>query len=905
MPTNKNLPPIYRDGDEIVLGRGADAIRIKGKDLQVRDASTHVAGHYPDTYPWDTPHRHPEWDVRRNHACDLRFPPDNIPVAAIPAAIRELKRLAIGGWIVNAPVSEDLLEGAIVCWDTTMEMWVAALAGDLSTPTEPVEPEKPGCGCGCNCGTTLPPLPDTDLPPDVPSKPVAPVKLPCTDFDPRLDKAPSEAFQPAFMGVVIGGNGVQTHGVVRHPSFNFPARTPLYLSATDPGHVTEENTGVFVGTVLVPGVLLLNVYAQIFDNYLALVKDELRAKIECEMKQLTSLAENLAAAIEAGDAANADALEKLNEFITTRLQQLQSFLDTVNRQYEDLLKDLAGYNQRLNDLEGKLGEAEQSGGKGHVVNTIGGRDALKDAPEGTVVFVRDASDDPAVKSGPATYILVGQGADAYWANITSSIKLDGGDILGDIDVAALKNAIEKAHGHANKALLDSITSWGEKGVKIGDVIIINQDGTLPGGSDGGGGTTPPTGGIDPTTPIPVPDTDPSISTTLSEIAGDVNKLKGIKWVKLLDKMPTEAEFADATKDIPEGGLFGVPSEGGDSEAGNGGSGVGGEEFESLLARVVVLESSVGKISQVIQVEAPSEPEGEPETQSEDGGDEGQEPALVSELVVAAHQDASGVYGIGTARLYGHVRVISDPAAELAAGDVYAASTVQELLSGRGTLAWPNGEVPPIGRMLDDSSFLITQSGSFTLPAGKFTIEAVGGGGAGQTVSAAVVKSQGTNFKGGAASIPAVVPFAQNAPSEVSVAIGGSNGVTTFTAGETVITGSAGVAAGGGTGAGAAGSYPGGAKGSYFTNATTSGTGSSGGGGGSRFSRIVENVPVASAGSTPASFSSGYGVTAGKGGTGYGAGGGGGGYTHVAGDDQVRYGNGGAGAPGCLLITALV
>lgn len=542
MPVNKDLPPMAMDGDELVIGRGANAIRVKGENLKVQDASTHVRGHYPDMYPWDTPHRHPEWDVRRNHACDLAFPPDNIPVAALPGAIRELKRLAIGGWIVNAPVREDLLEGAVVRWDATQEMWVAALAGDLSSPSDKEE-EKPGCGC-CNC--PIPPLPDSDLPQDVPSKPIAPVKLPCTDFDPRLDKAPSEAFQPAFMGVVISGNGVQTHGVVRHPSFNFPARTPLYLSATEPGRVTTENTGVFVGTVLVPGVLLLNVYAQILDNYLVLVKEELKSKIECSMKQLIEMSEKLGEAIASGDAANAEALQKLNGFIVGRLQELQSFLDTVNRQYDQLLQDMQQSKVELEAFKAELGTELGKGGRGYVVNTIAGREELKNAPQGTVVFVRDASGDPAVSSGPATYILVGTGADGYWANITSSISIDGGD-LGDIDAVALQNAIEKAHGHDNKTLLDSITSFGEHGVKIGDVVVIHEDGSFA-------------GGISATTPIPTSD-EPGSSeeTTVAQMAKDVAVLKNTSWVIALEEEPTEENFAELTKDVPDGGLYSVPT----------------------------------------------------------------------------------------------------------------------------------------------------------------------------------------------------------------------------------------------------------------------------------------------------------------------------------------------------------
>lgn len=926
MPTNKNLPPICQDGDEIILGRGADAIRIKGKDLKVVDASNHVRGHYPDMYPWDTPHRHPEWDVRRSHACDLCFPPDNIPVAAIPAAIRELKRLAIGGWIVNAPVSEDLLEGAVVRWDATAEMWVAAIAGDLASPSNQPE-EKPGCNCGC----PIPPLPDSDLPSDVPSKPVTPVQLPCTDFDPKLDKAPSEAFQPAFMGVVISGNGVQTHGVVRHASFNYPARTPLYLSATEPGHVTEKNTGVFVGTVLVPGVLLLNVYAQIFDNYLVLVKDELKSKIECEMKQLISMAEKLMAAMETGDSANAEAVQKLQEFITIRLQTLQSFLDNVNRQYEELLKDLGDYNQRLDDLEEKLGDAEQSGGKGHVVNTISGRDTLKDAPEGTVVFVRDASGDPAVKSGPATYILVGSGADGYWANITSSIKIDGGDILGDIDAAALQNAIEKAHGHANKSLLDSITSLGEKGVKIGDVIIINEDGTLPGGTGGGSGE-PTEGSLALTTPIPIPDSDGE-TTTISQMAGDVDELKDTVWVAHLDALPTADNFAEATAGIPEGGLFTVPHEGDDDNSGGNGSGPSGEEYESLLSRVVQLETNVGKISQTVLVEAPAEDE-ESELGTQSDGDD--ETTLIQDTVVASHTAEDGRFGIASDSEYGHVRILDTAPEEAGAGEVLSVAGTRRLIAGVSGSEWPEESLPSFGTMVNDTTCLVTTSGDYQLPAGKYKLVLVGGGGNGGGGSRNS-SNLARGGRGGGASVPIEVLISSSSAIPISATIGAGGGVTTVTALGNTYTGNSGDGGGygnGGTGhgslsysdfpaaeltqstAGSGGTYAGGAGGAgvTFTESSSSSDGiytyerfeiaGGGGGAGSRLSLYLSSFPTAGSGGNKAvSFAPtkiGYG---GNGGQGYGAGGGGGASVSMPGSYAGGSGaTGGAGSQGCVLIT---
>lgn len=898
MSTKKTSLPVHADGDTLVIGRGTDAIKVKAKggNLILEDGTPRVAGHYPDMYPWATPHMHPEEDVYRNFACDLSFPPDNIPVAAIPRAIRELKRLAIGGWVVNAPVSEDIAEGAIVRWDDAQQMWVPALVSDI---TAPVEPSTPGEGEG-TC--LVQSLPDTDLPSDVETVPPAQVEMPCTDFDEKLEQSPTQAFAPVFMGVALSANSVQAHGVVRHSSFSYPARTPLYLSATNPGRVTDKNTGVFVGTVLVPGVLLLNVYGQIFERYIEVVKEELVDKISCTMERLVEMGKVIGKAIEAGDSANAEALKTLEEFIKTRLQTLQSFLDTVNRQYEELQVDIDALAKDVADLKDAVDANEADGGRGFVVNTIAGREELKDEPEGTIVYVRDASSDPAVKSGPATYILVGQGADAFWSNITASIKIDGGDVLEGIDVTQLQNAIAKAHGHDNKALLDSITSFGEKGVKIGDVTIINSDGTLPGGS-GSGDTPPSSDGITVDTPITIPGTDPTETTDLSEIAGDVAELKDTKWVKALDAMPTAANFAEVLADVPEGGLFSVPSTAGEEEEDTTAT-----DIAALKERCSTLEATDTAITQTVTVTTPGE--------GEDA-----EPVVTQEKRLAAHQDEQGIYGVATASKYGHVRLLSDPSsASVSTGDTFSASAIKELMSGRGSLQWPNGQVPSIGTMLDSSSFLITSSGTFTLPAGKYSVEVVGGGGAGGVGS---TNSSGKYYigiggTGGGSSTPTIGAIALNAAASCTVSIGAGGGNTTLTLPDIqrTITSSAGTAGYGG-GVGSEGSYgasgpsyshaggSGGAgerhSGSYQGDPYVDGAGGGGGGAGSRFSRQITSIAAQSGGSaTKYSYTGGGG----GGGIGYGAGGGGAGQA-CKNASGCASGTPGAGAQGCILIVALL
>lgn len=296
----------------------------------------------------------------------------------------------------------------------------------------------------------------------------------------------------------------------------------------------------------------------------------------------------------------------------------------------------------------------------------------------------------------------------------------------------------------------------------------------------------------------------------------------------------------------------------------------------------------------------------------------------SKTAVAAHQDENGIYGVATATQYGHVLLLSDSSIEsVPTGATFSASAIKELvgqMGNPGEINWPNGNVPSIGTMLDTATFLITNSGAFTLPEGKYRVEVVGGGAPGQAASTPYPSAPRPGA-GGASSSPVQDTVKLNTAAAVNVTVGASGGNSVFTVAGKTITGPVGTgtgSAGGSPGAtGLSYTHPGGAGGSYknvsqdvqqgddYVTCTTSGYGG-GGGSGSRLSRVITNVTAAN-GERATSNTGAFG-NGGAGGVGYGAGGGGGGtWVHAAcaGSGSKGNGAGGAGAPGCSLITAFM
>lgn len=346
---------------------------------------------------------------------------------------------------------------------------------------------------------------------------------------------------------------------------------------------------------------------------------------------------------------------------------------------------------------------------------------------------------------------------------------------------------------------------------------------------------------------------------------------GETWGVHVNALPTDPSALIA--DLPVG-AFVTDNEGGGAD---------------LEPRVVALEEDMTAITQTVT-----------------DGD-------TSKTTVAAHQDANGIYGVATDTKYGHVRLLSDPSVEtMPAGATFSASAIKELMSGRGTIQWPGGSAPSIGTLVSDSQFLITSSGEFELPAGKYAVELVGGGARGGNASG---NAAGCGGAGGNSAIPIVGYINTNTAVAVQVTIGASGGTTSLTCSVSSLQ------AAGATGTARAGSclssygQAKGADGNSYTMPGGKGSWQSAGGSymyyvggsggdGSRFSYTgpLAQAVQASSGGTAEAVANCPNVPGGQGGYGFGAGGGGGGHHNCT--NSGRNGSGGAGAPGAILITVL-
>jgi len=109
-----------------------------------------------------------------------------------------------------------------------------------------------------------------------------------------------------------------------------------------------------------------------------------------------------------------------------------------------------------------------------VLNTITERDALTSMNPGDQVWVLDATGDSTVTSGAAKYLYVS--AETGWVKTGEAESLDvvvqWEKVQGTEEVQA---AMAKAHEHANKTLLDSISTNEETGV-----LSVNGKNYYPG-----------------------------------------------------------------------------------------------------------------------------------------------------------------------------------------------------------------------------------------------------------------------------------------------------------------------------------------------------------------------------------------------------------------------------------------
>lgn len=119
---------IRTEDGSLIIGEGASAMRVasQGGNLVVSDASVHVGGAYPNQYPFGG-YPNPVTADDDIINLSLAYPPDNTPVAHLPAAIRAAKRFVTYYSSTKAAFSNDVADGDIVFLDVD-GFWKPALA---------------------------------------------------------------------------------------------------------------------------------------------------------------------------------------------------------------------------------------------------------------------------------------------------------------------------------------------------------------------------------------------------------------------------------------------------------------------------------------------------------------------------------------------------------------------------------------------------------------------------------------------------------------------------------------------------------------------------------------------------------------------------------------------------------
>lgn len=112
------------------------------------------------------------------------------------------------------------------------------------------------------------------------------------------------------------------------------------------------------------------------------------------------------------------------------------------------------------DIQGMIDASVALVGTGTIEDTVADRDAIASPKDAQQVLVLDASDDPDVTSGSATYVY--RLATTEWIKISESESMDVVATWAAISgrpsssVADIDSAVAQMHSHSNKTQLDLI-----------------------------------------------------------------------------------------------------------------------------------------------------------------------------------------------------------------------------------------------------------------------------------------------------------------------------------------------------------------------------------------------------------------------------------------------------------------
>lgn len=208
----------------LVVGEGIERVLIRGVGLKISDASNFIQGHYPDTYPFSAPHRHPEEDIYINFSLDPDFPPDGIPLDRLPKVIRELKKLVAGTTAVKTTFPSSVKDGMLVVWNEQKKQYVPATC------------------------------------------PAA-----------RADIAAGLFFN----GIAdLATNSVITSSTVTNNSWNLVEGKKYFLDCSRPGYMTDKDTGYFVGIAQGPHTIYLAPLADSAESLITALEVGLKAEEE-------------------------------------------------------------------------------------------------------------------------------------------------------------------------------------------------------------------------------------------------------------------------------------------------------------------------------------------------------------------------------------------------------------------------------------------------------------------------------------------------------------------------------------------------------------------------------------------------------------------------------------------------
>lgn len=278
----------------LLIGQGLDTIFISGDSLRLVDPTSRIQGKYPDSYPFAAPHEHSLDEENKDLVLDRSYPPDGIPLELLPKAIRELKAMLLGNVSIqgNFPTNEitgeyegPLEKGDLVSWDAETSSWVAA-----SCPASR--------GLADNALFTGVAFPESD-------EVLSAASVVCDSWD----LIPGQAY---------------------------------YLDCANPGKMTPEDTGFYVGVAQSKTAMYFAPYAASLEQVLT------------NMQNQISAADTTVKEIQEEFAGVQQTVEEMQAIV----EEVKANDDATETRLADLLQKAADAQNSIVDLQAKIAQLE-------------------------------------------------------------------------------------------------------------------------------------------------------------------------------------------------------------------------------------------------------------------------------------------------------------------------------------------------------------------------------------------------------------------------------------------------------------------------------------------------------------------------------------------------------------------